>query len=205
MGGQECRPHTRRPTRAAKGTSARRCCPQFPACNFSLRDGIVDGMRSTSLILFLSLLAGFAQAETCTLQTYAASWMQSGTPFTVQCSSGKYDGVLITKPARRYFRRGSLVLKFNQPVVAVAPKNDEGVFHPGRGKQISSMLLSGGAGIGVKDMTDGLSGAIFKSYYMIPVTFAAIAVFENGGDVLLKPGFKLNTEANRLESGPAAH
>lgn len=161
-------------------------------------------MRPTSVILLLSLLAGFAQAETCTLQTYAASWMQSGTPFTVQCPSGKYDGVLISQPARRFFRRGTLVLKFNQPVVAVAPKNDEGVFHPGRGKQISSMLLSGGAGIGTKDLTDGLSGAVFKSYYLIPVTFAVLAVFENGGDVLLKPGFKLNTEVNRTESAPAA-
>ena len=161
-------------------------------------------MPAKQLLLFFALFVTAAQAETCTLQSYAASWMQSGTPFTVQCPSGKYDGVLITKPARRFFRRGSLMLKFNQPVAAVAPKSDEGVFQPGRGKQISSMLLSGGAGIGVKDMTDGLSGAIFKSYYMIPVTFAALAFFENGGDVLLKPGFKLNTEVNRSgdSSGP---
>jgi hypothetical protein len=29
-------------------------------------------------------------------------------------------------------------------------------------------MLSGGAGIASKDLADGLSGAIFKSYYMIP-------------------------------------
>lgn len=152
----------------------------------------------------ISLFVGVAHAETCTLQTYAASWMRSGTPFSVECPSGKYDGVLITRPARRLFRRGSLVLKFNQPVAAVVQHMGEGVFMPGRGKQISSMLLSGGAGIGVKDMTDGLSGAVFKSYYMIPVTFAALAVFENGGDVLLKPGFKLETVPDRSEPGLAA-
>jgi len=161
-------------------------------------------MRRTLVILLLPLFLGLAHAETCTLQTYAASWMQSGTPFSVQCPSGRYDGVLITKPARRFFRRGSLMLKFNQPVAAAAPKNGEGVFQPGRGKQISSMLLSGGAGIGTKDLTDGLSGAIFKSYYMIPVTFGVLAVFENGGDVLLKPGFKLHTEGRRAESASAA-
>ena len=40
-------------------------------------------------------------------------------------------------------------------------------------------------------MTDGLSGAIFKSYYMIPITFGVLAVLSNGGDVNLKPGFPL--------------
>ena len=175
------------------------------ACNFCPRTSIVGFMRLKPVILLFSLLVSFAHAETCTLQTYAASWMQSGTPFSVQCASGKYDGVLITKPARRFFRRGSLVLKFNQPVAAVAQNNGEGVFRPGRGKQITSMLLSGGAGIGVKDLADGLSGTIFKSYYMIPVTITAVAIFENGGDVLLKPGFKIHTEPSRLSSLPAEH
>ena len=153
--------------------------------------------RTVTLTMLALIFCGCAHAEACTLQTYASSWMQSGTPFSVQCPSGKYDGVLITNPARRFFRRGSLVLKFNQPMAAVASKNGEGVFQPGRGKQISSMLLSGGAGIGTKDLTDGLSGAVFKSYYMIPVTFGALAILEKGGDVLLKPGFKLNVETTR--------
>jgi hypothetical protein len=61
----------------------------------------------------------------------------------------------------------------------------------GRGRQISTVMLSGGAGIATKDMADGLSGAIFKSYYMIPITFATLAFFSNGGDVILKPGFQL--------------
>jgi hypothetical protein len=83
------------------------------------------------------------------------------------------------------------MLRFSQPVTVIAKNNGEGKIQPGRGKQITSMFLSGGAGIGVKDATDGLSGAIFKSYYMIPITFGALAVFSNGGDVNLKPGYKI--------------
>jgi len=132
-------------------------------------------------LAILLLLATFAHAETCTLQSYASSWMRTGTPFSVQCPSGTYNGVIIANQARRFFRRGNLVLRFSQPLSAVAKKSGEGVFKPGRGKQLTTMMLSGGAGIGTKDLTDGLSGAVFKSYYMIPVTFAVLAIFENGG------------------------
>jgi hypothetical protein len=53
----------------------------------------------------------------------------------------------------------------------------------------SSVTLSGGARIAAKDLADGLSGAIFKSYNMIPIAFDAVAFFSTGGDVLPKPGF----------------
>jgi hypothetical protein len=56
------------------------------------------------------------------------------------------------------------------------------------------MLMVGGVGIGTKDLTDGLSGAIFKSWYAIPATCVALAFFSDGGDVLLKPGYKLEIE-----------
>jgi hypothetical protein len=126
--------------------------------------------------------------------------MLTGTPFSVKCPSGVYTGTLISTPARRFFKRGHLVLKFDQPVAAVAERNGEGVFRPGRGKQISSILLSGGSGIGTKDIFDGLSGAVFKSWMMIPITFGVLAVFQNGGDVLLKPGFKLQITQTRTGS-----
>lgn len=66
-----------------------------------------------------------------------------------------------------------------------------GWLQPGRGKQIASMLIDGGVGIGAKDLTDGLSGAIFKSWYMIPASCVTLAFFSNGGDVNLKRGEKL--------------
>lgn len=142
--------------------------------------------------LSILLISSSVFAETCTLQTYASSWMATGTPFSVECPSGVYSGTLVTTPARRFFRRGHMMLKFDQPVTMRSNKaGDEGKIQAGRGKQIASMLMSGGVGIGAKDLTDGLSGAVFKSWYMIPISCVTIAFFSNGGDVNLKRGDKL--------------
>lgn len=139
--------------------------------------------------LAILLLCVPAWAETCTLETYASSWMATGTPFSVQCPSGKYSGHLITTPGKRFFRRGHMLLKFDQPVTVVTKKaSDEGEFQASRGRQIVNVLTAGGASIGSKDVTDGLSGAIYKSWYAIPITGAALAFFTKGGDVNLKRG-----------------
>jgi hypothetical protein len=84
------------------------------------------------------------------------------------------------------------MLVFDQPVI-VQPKKEgeEGKIQNGRGRQIANILLAGGTAIGTKDVTDGLSGAIFKSWYMIPISAVAIAFFSTGGDVNLGPGYKL--------------
>ncbi len=148
----------------------------------------------TLLLCFALTLA--ARAESCTLQTWLDSRMPSGYPFTVTCPSGNYNGVTVTVPAKRFFRRGSIMLKFNQPVTTVT-KDSEGVIKPSRKKQIGLMILSGGAGIGAKDLLDGLSGAVFKSYYMIPVTFVAAAAFQTGGDLILRPGYQITLEPAR--------
>jgi hypothetical protein len=126
------------------------------------------------------LIASAASAETCALQTYASSWMATGTPFSVKCPSGSYSGTLIATPARRFFRRGHLMLKFDQPLM-VQTKNtaDEGKIQNGHGRQIANMLMAGGVGIGAKDITDGLSGVVFKSWYMIPASCVALAFFSN--------------------------
>jgi len=147
-------------------------------------------MRFLTLAVFA--ISSTAMAETCTLETYASSWMATGTPFSVKCPSGEYSGTLVTTPARRFFRRGHLLLKFDQPVM-LHTKNagDEEKIQPGRGRQITNMLMTGGVGIGAKDVTDGLSGAVFKSWYMIPISCVTLAFFSNGGDVNLKRGEKL--------------
>ena len=150
------------------------------------------------LALAVLLLSSAAFAETCTLQTYASSWMATGTPFSVKCQSGEYSGTLIATPARRFFRRGHLMLKFDQPITVRGKKvGDEGKFQPGRGRQIASMLTAGGVGIGAKDLTDGLSGAVFKSWYAIPISCVSLAFFSNGGDVNLKRGDTLEIESLR--------
>lgn len=143
---------------------------------------------AVSILFLCSVLS----AETCKLQTYASSWMATGTPFSVACPSGVYSGTLVSVPARRFFRRGHLMLKFDQPVAARTGKpGDEGKIQPGRGRQIANMLMAGGVGIGSKDLTDGLAGAVYKSWYAIPISCVALAFFSNGGDVNLKPGYSV--------------
>jgi hypothetical protein len=53
------------------------------------------------------------------------------------------------------------------------------------------MLTAGGVGIGTKDLTDGVSGAVYKPWFAIPISCVTLAFFSNGGDVNLKPGYKL--------------
>jgi hypothetical protein len=150
------------------------------------------------LALSILLISTAAFAESCTLQTYASSWMATGTAFSVKCPSGDYSGTLVTSPARRFFRRGHMMLKFSQPVtVRLKKTSDEGRFQAGHGKQIASMLMAGGVGIGAKDLTDGLSGVVFKSWYMIPISCGTLSFFSKGGDVDLKPGFKLEVVSLR--------
>lgn len=85
-----------------------------------------------------------------------------------------------------------MMLRFDQPVTLHSKNTaDEGRLQPGRGKQIASMLTAGGVGIGAKDLTDGLSGAVYKSWYAIPISCVTLAFFSNGGDVNLKRGDKL--------------
>lgn len=159
--------------------------------------------RAIALAVFLFCARAFC--ETCTLQTYASSWMVTGTPFTVKCVSGVYSGHLVSSPAKRFFRRGHLLLKFDQPVM-VQSKNsaDEGKITVGHGRQIANMLMDGGVGIGAKDLSDGLAGAVFKSWYMIPISCVTLSFFSNGGDVNLKPGYKVEVVPLRKLEGPAA-
>jgi len=150
-------------------------------------------------ILALAVLAisSLACAESCTLETYASSWMVTGTPFSVKCDSGVLTGHIVSTPARRFFRRGHMMLAFDQPVTLLFGKEkegDEGKIQAGRGRQIANILTDGGVGIGAKDLTDGLSGAVFKSWYMIPISCVTLAFFSNGGDVNLRPGYKLEIE-----------
>ena len=148
-------------------------------------------MKKFALLAVL-LFSSAAFAETCSLKTYASSWMATGTEFKVSCPSGEFTGHIVSTPAKRFSRRGHMMLVFDQPVTMRSKKDtDEGKIQPGRGRQVASMLMAGGVGIGAKDLTDGLSGAVFKSWYAIPISCVSLAFFSNGGDVNLKPGFKL--------------
>jgi hypothetical protein len=90
------------------------------------------------------------------------------------------------------------MLVFDQPVMVQSKKeSDEGKIQAGRGKQIASMLTDGGVGIGAKDLTDGLAGALYKSWYAIPISCVTLAFFSKGGDVNLKPGDHLEVKSSK--------
>ena len=48
------------------------------------------------MVKFLALavfaISSLARAETCALETYASSWMATGTPFSVKCPSASIPG-----------------------------------------------------------------------------------------------------------------
>lgn len=87
-------------------------------------------MIGTKLLAAILMLSALGQSETCVLQSYASSWMQTGTPFSVVCPSGTYDGDLVMTPARRFFRRGHLMLRFNQRKMVVVSNGKEGDLPP---------------------------------------------------------------------------
>jgi hypothetical protein len=74
------------------------------------------------LVAAIFLIATTMRGETCTLQTYASSWRVTGTAFSVKCASGVYSGTLVSTPAKRFFRRGHLFIKFDQPLVVHTKK-----------------------------------------------------------------------------------
>ena len=87
-----------------------------------------------------------------------------------------------------------MMLKFDQPMTVQEKKatNEGQDSKRGGASRLPSMLMTGGvAGIGAKDLTDGLSGAIYKSWYAIPISCVTLAFFSSGGDVNLKRGDKL--------------
>lgn len=121
--------------------------------------------KRLSIAFAAFLLANEAKAEFFALRTYAASGMVTGTPFSIERPAGPtYSDHLVTHPTRPFFHRGYMRLIFDDPVTVVSKKaRDEGKIQLGHGRQISNMLMAGGVGIGAKDITDELSGVVFKS------------------------------------------
>lgn len=91
-------------------------------------------MRRTLLLsaCVIGLVAvGQAQTVTLTLQEDLSSKLPTGAEFTAKDGAGKvYHGHLVTHPARRLLRRGSMILVFDDPVVPIT-RDREGVFRAG--------------------------------------------------------------------------
>jgi hypothetical protein len=137
-----------------------------------------------------------AQTTTLTLLEDLSSKLPTGTGFTAKDDAGKvYSGHLVTHPAQRLLRRGSMSLVFDEPVVAVT-KDREGVFRAGNKMRL---LKLGGSLAAAKLADDAVDGAIGagKARYVAVGVAAALIVFQKGGEVKLHKGDTIDVEPKR--------
>ena len=84
-----------------------------------------------SVLASVIVLSAGVLAQPLTLLTPVSSRMPSGSEFRAVDSAGKnYAGILITRPARRFLRRGSVLLRFYD-TVHVVNADPEGVISRG--------------------------------------------------------------------------
>jgi hypothetical protein len=135
-----------------------------------------------------------AQTVTLTLQDDISSKLPAGTMFTAKDSVGKvYHGHVITHPARRLLRRGSMRLVFDDPVVAVT---NEGVFRAGNKMRLLKLGGSLAAAKLADDAVDGAIGATKARYVAIAVS-AALIIFQKGGEAKFHKGDTVEVEPRR--------
>ena len=129
-----------------------------------------------------------AQTTTLTLLEDLSSKMATGTPFTAKdASSGKLcKGYVVTHPARRLLRPGSMILVFTDPIVPVT-KDREGVFKGGNKMRLLKLGGSIAAGKLADDAVDGAIGATKARYFGTAIS-AAFMIFQKGGEAKLHAG-----------------
>jgi hypothetical protein len=137
---------------------------------------------------------GDAQTITLTLQEDLSSKLSTGTMFTATDVTGKiYRGHVVTHPARRLLRRGSMRLVFDDPV---APSKNEGVFRAGNKMRL--LKLGGSLALGklADDSVDGAIGA-GKARYVATAVGATLIVLQKGGEAKLHKGDTIDVEPRR--------
>jgi hypothetical protein len=98
-----------------------------------LRSCSTTTVRVAAGIFLLALLSHAASAQTVTLRLDCdlTSRMPTGTPFEAHDTAGKvYHGHIVTHPARRMMRNGSMLLIFDEDVKTVT-KDREGAYRGG--------------------------------------------------------------------------
>lgn len=106
--------------------------------------------RIGSVITCVVILLGMGKAQNTTLilQEDLSSKLPTGASFTAKDSAGKiYRGHVVTHPARRLLRRGSMILVFDDPVAPVT-KDPEGIFRAGNKNRLIKL---GGSLAAAKD------------------------------------------------------
>jgi len=147
-------------------------------------------------LLFLLTVPTFAQTVTLQITSEISSKMPTGTPFEAKDSEGKvYHGHLITHPARRMMRNGSMLLEFDEAVKPVT-KDREGVYRGGN----KIRLLKLGASLGVAkiadDCVDGTIGAT-KARYVGTAAAVGFLLFMKGQEAKLHAGETIEVSTDR--------
>ena len=134
---------------------------------------------------------GETQTVTLTLQEDLSSKLPTGTVFTAEDSARKiYHGHVVTHPARRLLRRGSMRLIFDDPVV---PVTHEGVFRAGNKMRLLKLGGSLAAAKLADDAVDGALGAT-KARYVAAGVGAALIILQKGGEAMLHKGDTIEVE-----------
>ena len=150
------------------------------------------------LVITLGTMSG-AQTVTLVLQEEVSSKLPTGTTFTAMDSAGKiYHGHVVTHPARRFLRRGSMILVFDEPVLPVT-KDSEGVFRAGNKMRLLKLGGSLAAAKLADDAVDGAIGAA-KARYLGLAAGAALMVFQKGGEAKLHKGDTMEVEPRRTRT-----
>jgi len=142
------------------------------------------------------VLGAICQAQTVrlSLQEDLSSKLPAGTAFTAKDPTGKvYHGHVVTHPARRLLRRGSMRLVFDDPIV---PVTNEGLFRAGNKMRLLRLGGSLAAGKLADDSVDAAIGAK-KARYVAVAVAAGLMVFQKGGEAKLHKGDTLEVEPRR--------
>jgi hypothetical protein len=132
-----------------------------------------------------------AQTTTLTLLEDVSSKLLTGTVFTARDASGKtYQGHIVTHPARRLLRRGSMRLVFDDPIV---PTKNEGVFRAGSKMRLLKWAGSIAAAKLAGDTVDGTIGAS-KARYVATAVSSALIILQKGGEAKLHKGDSVDVE-----------
>lgn len=135
----------------------------------------------------LLVLGSLASAETMTLQTLITSKIPQGR-FEAKDASGKvHRGHFVSHAARRWLRRGSVSLYFDEPLV-VENKDKEGIIRASHKKQL---IVLGSSLAVAKIVDDSVDTAIGANKARLIAAPAAVLLmyFEKGGEVKLEPGY----------------
>jgi hypothetical protein len=154
-------------------------------------------VRLRVLTLLFTLAAPvFGQSVILRLTSDLSSKMPSGTLFEAKDDNGRvYHGHIVTHPARRMLRNGSMLLVFDDEVKPVN-KDREGMYH-GSNKM---RLLKLGGGLSVAkiadDCVDGTIGAT-KARYVGAAAATSVLLFMKGQEAKLHAGDTVEVAPDR--------